>query len=90
MINNSSLNDLVIGIVTFNPSKQSIDRIRWLTSIGLKVFIFDNSDLAKKGFDDNLIKSANLYFESREKNLGLGYGITSVCKNAYRKDDRIA
>ena len=53
MINNSSLNDLVIGIVTFNPSKQSIDRIRWLTSIGLKVFIFDNSDLAKKGFDDH-------------------------------------
>ena len=85
MINNSSLNDLVIGIVTFNPSKQSIDRIRWLTSIGLKVFIFDNSDSAKKRFDDNLIKSANLYVESREKNLGLGYGITSVCKNAYKK-----
>lgn len=89
MINSSFLNELVIGVVTFNPTKQSVDRIFWLTSIGFKVFIFDNSVLVNKDFEDRLIKNTNVYFESREKNLGLGYGITSICKNAYRKDFRM-
>jgi rhamnosyltransferase len=75
---------IAIGFVTYNASTSLILRIQAIVSAGFKVYVFDNSpedDLIRqnsKKLDRDFIK-----YTTCGKNLGLGYGISSVCAQAY-------
>jgi rhamnosyltransferase len=71
-----------IGFVIYNPSVNLIQRINLALASGFSLYIFDNSP--QDGFIREFIKSkVKCKYITCGKNVGLGYGISSVCAQAY-------
>lgn len=76
--------NIAIGIVTYGECESLIPRLQKATEAGYVIYLFDNSpeiDQIRKfcyGAGKNLIK-----YMTCGKNVGLGFGISSVCAQAY-------
>lgn len=76
--------NVAIGIVTYGPSESLLFRLQNAVEEGFVVYLFDNSpneELIRKfgqGFNCEKFK-----YLTCGKNVGLGYGISAVCAQAY-------
>lgn len=75
--------DIALGVVTYNPDSALTLRLQLAIENGFSVYVFDNSP------EDGIIRefcrqwrSAATYLTCG-KNVGLGFGISSVCAQAY-------
>jgi hypothetical protein len=73
---------IAIGIVTYNPNKTLISRLELAITSGFFLYIFDNSpeNINVREFCN---KQINTKYITCGKNVGLGFGISSVCAQAY-------
>lgn len=72
---------IAVGIVVYNAGENLLERLKIAVSAGYDVYIFDNSpssDLVKKVAKQ--YEGINYY--TCGKNVGLGYGISTVCAQA--------
>lgn len=75
---------IAIGVVTYHPSASLAERLRKAIDSGFEIYLFDNSpeqDLIRKfaqEFSFDVVKYLTV-----GKNVGLGFGISSVCAQAY-------
>jgi len=71
-----------IGFVVFYPNNSLLDRIFSAIELGYKIYIFDNSpsNTMIKEFCDG---STSCSYQTSGKNVGLGIGISSICKRAF-------
>lgn len=76
------MRSIAIGFVIYNPSTSLIPRMNLALESGYTLYIFDNSP--KTGIVRNFCKKeANCKYITCGKNVGLGFGISSVCAQAY-------
>lgn len=75
---------IAIGVVTYHPNINLTIRLKSAIEFGFLVYIFDNSP------DDELIRqfcrglsNDSVRYITCGKNVGLGFGISSVCAQAY-------
>lgn len=71
-----------IGIVLYNPTHISINRIINFAKQGIDFYIYDNS----KFITEKLSSIPNLHYTSFNKNNGLSEGIDYLCKKAINDD----
>lgn len=74
--------NFAIAFVIYNSEKIFLDRIKKITEENYDIFVFDNSP------DDSLVRSfssqnKNIRYFTSGKNVGLGFGLSVVCSNAY-------
>lgn len=76
--------DIALGVVTYKPDRTLIRRLQLAIEHGYSVYVFDNSP------EDGLIRefcrqwrSAGATYLTCGKNVGLGFGISSVCAHAF-------
>lgn len=67
-----------LGIVLYNPTKASINRIVNFAKIGVDIYIYDNS----KSSVEELNCYPNIDYTFNYNNNGLSYGIDFLCKQA--------
>jgi rhamnosyltransferase len=67
-----------MGFVLHNPSRTFFNRLNWLTKLGVRIYIFDNSD------NPNILnnKEAVTYIPSKS-NKGLAYAFNKICKLSF-------
>jgi len=73
---------IAIGIVTYNPNKILISRLELAINSRFFLYIFDNSpenDSAR----EFCVEQKNSKYITCGKNAGLGFGISSICAQAY-------
>lgn len=77
-------NKIAIGVVTYKPNANLTVRLEKAIDSGFTVYIFDNSS------EDGLIRHFCQRYKNNQaryitcgKNVGLGFGISSVCAQAY-------
>jgi rhamnosyltransferase len=76
------MRNIAIGFVIYNPSVSLLQRINLALASGFALYIFDNSP--QNGFLREAIKcEENCKYITCGKNVGLGFGISSVCAQAY-------
>lgn len=73
---------LAIGFVTFNPGETFFDRLRALTSLGYKVYVFDNSP-EYRAVRDVCKPLCNVHYSTAGKNVGLGFGLSVIAATSY-------
>lgn len=83
MVNNSR--GISIGFVLYKAESSLINRINLASEAGFKCYIFDNSP-TQLVFNQNFNNKANCKYITCGKNVGLGYGISNVCAQAYYED----
>lgn len=76
--------NISIGVVTYKPDQNLTRRLQSAIDCGFSIYLFDNSP------EDELIRNFCKRFKNYEityitcgKNVGLGFGISSVCAQAY-------
>ncbi len=71
-----------VGFVTYHPSPDFLYRLKLLSLLKCKVYIYDNSpeDGATRDIASSL---ALVSYHTAGRNLGLGIGISTVCAQAY-------
>jgi rhamnosyltransferase len=74
--------NISLGFVIYKAETTLVDRIKLASSTGFKCYIFDNSP-ADQTFNMIFNDSINCKYITAGKNLGLGFGISSVCGQAY-------
>jgi len=75
---------IAIGVVTYMPGKALTFRLQCAIDSGFSVYVFDNSpenELIRKFCKS--FKSDDVRYITCGKNVGLGFGISSVCAQAY-------
>jgi len=75
-------NKFVIGVVTYHPNEKLIARLSTAITQGFEVYVFDNSphlNITRNFCNDN----HNCRYFTCGKNVGLGYGISMLCAQAY-------
>lgn len=72
------MNSFPIGIVLYNPTVSSINRILFFANCGTRLYIFDNSSV----YNDQLSDVNNINYFFLNKNFGLSFSIDFLCKNA--------
>ncbi len=76
--------NIAIGIVTYNPNDNLIDRLKSAVENGYAVYVFDNSPEFSRVRDFCQTSPSSLIkYMTLGKNLGLGVGISGVCAQAY-------
>lgn len=76
------MNTFPIGIVLYNPSTTSIDRILFFANCGFRFYIFDNSQISNESLKN--INNINYFFLN--KNYGLSFSINFLCKKAIEEN----
>ncbi len=71
-----------LGIVLYNPTSNSINRILAYANDGIIIFVFDNSSTCNEKLKD----AKNIKYHFFNKNLGLSYSIDFLCKQALRNN----
>ncbi len=76
---------VAIGVILFNATDKTIARIVESISLGFMVYLFDNSpgNPSARNFFKN---EQGVRYITCGKNLGLGFGLSSVCAHAYYDD----
>lgn len=77
-----SQREIAIGFVVYNPTLTLLSRLALASHAGFVLYIFDNSPEQSmvRDFCEGL---ANCKYITCGKNVGLGFGISSVCAQAY-------
>lgn len=73
---------VTLGFVIYNHGDDFLERVRMAIESGFEVYIFDNSPKGDFVNDFSANKERIKYFTCG-KNLGLGFGISFVCAQAY-------
>ncbi|CAM2785214.1 rhamnosyltransferase [Flavobacterium succinicans] len=73
---------IALGFVIYKAEITLIDRIKLASSAGFKCYIFDNSP-SDQTFNISFSSFINCKYITAGKNVGLGFGISSVCAQAY-------
>jgi rhamnosyltransferase len=73
---------IALGFVLYKAERTLVDRIKLASSLGFKCYIFDNSP-TDQVFNKIFSDSVNCRYITAGKNVGLGFGISSVCGQAY-------
>jgi rhamnosyltransferase len=73
---------IVLGFVVYNPERSFLLRLQQVVTQGFHVFIFDNTPLKSEIREFSAI-NPNIKYFTVGKNVGLGYGISSICAQAY-------
>jgi len=81
-ISNRLTSNIAIGIVIYLPEENIIDKIRLAEESGFMLYIFDNSPKISLS-RDFCQELKNCKYITCGKNVGLGFGISSVCAQAY-------
>lgn len=77
---------VAVGIITYQPEEQVLQRIIEVVESGYKAYIFDNSP------DDPIIRNyvkqeasddTKITYVTCGKNVGLGIGLSALCAQAY-------
>ncbi len=71
-----------VGFVVYNPESNFTVRLQQVVAQGFDVYIFDNTPW-KTEVRDLSVTSRNIKYFTVGKNVGLGYGMSSVCAQAY-------
>ena len=75
---------MAVGFVVFNEPANFSSRVKVLTDLGLKVYVYDNSPsslLARSYISDK--NSENISYFTSGKNVGLGIAMSTLCAQAY-------
>lgn len=73
---------IAIGYVTYNPTPSLISRLDLALAAGFALYIFDNSP-QNETVREFCKSHNNCIYLTCGKNVGLGFGISSVCAQAY-------
>jgi rhamnosyltransferase len=71
-----------VGFVVYNPEGSFTLRLQQLIALGFDVYVFDNSPW-KSEVRNLSLTNHNIKYFTVGKNVGLGYGLSSVCSQAY-------
>lgn len=74
--------NIAIGFVIYNPDVEFLNKLKSILNSGYFIYIFDNSpeiSLIRNEFRNYI----NINYFSAGKNVGLGFGLSVVCSNAY-------
>lgn len=71
-----------LGFVIYKAEITLVDRIKLASSLGFKCYIFDNSP-DDQTYNKIFKRSTNCTYSTVGKNVGLGFGISGVCAQAY-------
>lgn len=74
--------NISIGFVVYNPETNFAVRLQQVVAQGFEVYIFDNTPW-KTEVRDFSVSSQNINYFTVGKNVGLGYGMSSICAQAY-------
>jgi len=77
---------VAIGMITYNPGKNVLQRLQKTITSGFKVYIFDNSPeiaIIRDYINNGTIDSSQITYLTCGKNVGLGYGLSALCAHAY-------
>lgn len=77
------MDTLAIGIVLYNPSDLSINRLKSFISTGLNLIVLDNSP--KSNTDLAKLENNNFHYYSSGINLGLSKGLNYLCEISLSK-----
>jgi rhamnosyltransferase len=78
------IKNIAIGLVVYNPNVNLVGRLLDLITSGFSVYVFDNSPdcaLVRQFSLNCTVGKINYY--TCGKNVGLGFGISTVCAQAY-------
>jgi hypothetical protein len=79
-------NRVAVGMIIYNPSQSLLLRLQETLNAGYNIYIFDNSpeNAIVRDFVKNATKtSPQISYLTCGKNAGLGFGLASVCAQAY-------
>lgn len=79
---------IVIGFVVYGSGDEFLFRLQQVVAQGFDVYIFDNSPW-KTEVRDFCVTSQNIKYFTVGKNVGLGFGMSSVCAQAYYSGNSI-
>lgn len=75
-------NNIAIGFVTYQPEQDFTEKLKTAAELGFMLYVFDNSP--KINLTRDICKTLkNCNYITCGKNVGLGFGISSVCAQAY-------
>lgn len=75
--------EIAIGFVTYRPTENLVTRLIKASEMGFAIYLFDNSP--EFGIIRNFCQSppgSTIRHMTCGKNIGLGYGISSICAQA--------
>ncbi len=73
---------IVVGFVLFKAEPSLLDRILLALNNGFECYVFDNSP-SESYFRESVNTISNCVYITSGKNVGLGFGIASICAQAY-------
>lgn len=79
-------NKIAVGVITYNPSQNLLLRLQETLDDGYNIYIFDNSpenEIVRDFVKRNAKNSPQIFYLTCGKNAGLGFGLASVCAQAY-------
>lgn len=82
MTRNEIQQNFAIGFVIYNPDVEFLNRLKSILNSGYSIYIFDNSPEISL-IRDEFRNYTNINYFSAGKNVGLGFGLSVVCSNAY-------
>ena len=74
--------NISLGFVVFNQEEALLERLELASQAGFSLYIFDNSP-EKSSVRDFCAAREDCYYFTCGKNVGLGYGISMICAQAY-------
>src|SRR5574337_476549 len=80
------ISDIAVGFGIYKPEENPLSRIKIATEYGCKVYVFDNSPetaTIRKFSETN----GSVRYITNGKNLGLGFGISAVCAQAFYENN---
>ena len=77
-----SKSEFPLGFVVYKPDLSSVARISDVLDAGYEVYLFDNSPQCPE-IRTRFLNRPNLHYSTVGSNVGLGYGISAVCAEAY-------
>ena len=79
---------IAIGFVVYNPETSFLLRLQQVVDQGFDVYVFDNTPW-KAEVRNFSVTSKNVKYLTTGKNVGLGFGMSSVCAQAYYSGNSI-
>jgi rhamnosyltransferase len=74
--------NFAIGFVIYNPDAEFLNKLKSILTGVYSIYIYDNSP-EKSLIRDEFRNCDNINYFSAGKNVGLGFGLSVICSNAY-------
>lgn len=78
--------NVAVSVITFHPGASVLTRLQETIQSGYKLYIFDNSpenSVVRDFIRDNSTDASQVTYLTCGKNVGLGFGLSTVCSHAY-------